>query len=123
MGCSVMKSAPPLSWVETLTCTRSPPGSLMMSPARPDPTTTVTTDGPDVLAVRARPPNAIVMGYSTNARRPRPTLVMPTSENSRVGEPVRDSNEYESPETLERPKVNTHARPGAAWNNRFPLDV
>src|SRR6185437_11290801 len=89
----------------------SPPGSLMMSFARPDPAATFITGWLDVWADRATPPNGTAASASTNARRPRPTLAMPTSgEGSALGKPVRNSNEAEPLDLLEQAKVSIHAR-------------
>src|SRR6188768_3910331 len=53
---------------------RSPPGSVMMSFALPDPAGTFRPGGLDVWAVRVAPPSGNPTSAPTNARRPTPTL-------------------------------------------------
>src|SRR5688572_20144989 len=96
---------------------RSPPGSVMMLFAPPDPATTFATGGLDVWADAAASPNGNATSDPTNARRPRRTLTMPTSRKDslrRRSTPkprcVRDSNGDESLDFLERRKVSTRTR-------------
>src|SRR5438093_1574804 len=58
---------------------RSPPGSLIISFARPVPADTFRIGGLGVWAESAIPPKGAAASASTKARRPRPALTIPTS--------------------------------------------